>query len=159
MKEILHILETDARTTPAQIAVQTGRSEEEVADAIRQAERDGTILRYKTVVDWEKAGEEEVWALIEVRVAPQRDVGFDAVAERIYRFPEARSVYLGSGTYDLAVLVAGHTMQEVASFVAQRLASLESVQGTVTHFLLKRYKEDGVILAGEGKVDRLAISP
>ena len=103
------------------------------------------------MVNWEKVAEkEEVSAIIEIRVQPQREVGFDAVAERIYRFPEARTVYLVSGAYDLAVLVTGKTMQEVAGFVSQKLATLDSVQGTTTHFLLKRYKEDGEIL-GDGQ--------
>ena len=158
MKEILELLEKDARLTEEQIATMTGVPVSEVKEAIRKAEKDRTILKYKTVINWEKLGQEQVWALIEVRVQPQRDVGFDAIAERIYRFPEARSVYLVSGAYDLAVLVTARTMQEIASFVAQRLAPLESVLGTVTHFLLKRYKEDGEILQGEEKVRRLPLT-
>ena len=154
MKEILKILENEARTTPEQIATMLGRSVSDVEKAIKQAEGDRTIVKYKTMVNWEKTGREEVWALIEVKIQPQREVGFDAVAERIYRFPEARTVYLVSGTYDLAVLVTGKTMQEVAGFVSRKLATLESVQGTVTHFLLKRYKEDGEILEGEEKPKR-----
>jgi len=132
----------------------TGKPAAEVSKAIKKAEKDGTILKYKTIVNWEKAGNEQVSALIEVRVAPQRDVGFDSLAERIYRFPEARSVYLLSGAYDLLVLVAGKTMQEVAGFVTQKLALIEGVQGTTTHFLLKRYKEDGEILADGGETKR-----
>jgi len=154
IKEILKILENDARTTPAKIAAMTGKPAAEVSKAIKKAEKDGTILKYKTIVNWEKAGNEQVSALIEVRVAPQRDVGFDSLAERIYRFPEARSVYLLSGAYDLLVLVAGKTMQEVAGFVTQKLALIEGVQGTTTHFLLKRYKEDGEILADGGETKR-----
>ena len=92
--------------------------------------------------------------MIEVKITPQRDVGFDSIAERIYRFPQARSVYLLSGTYDLAVLAIGKTMHEVADFVAQKLAPIEGVQGTVTHFMLKRYKEDGEILEGKEEVKR-----
>jgi len=154
MKEIFRILEQDARKTPQQIATMTGIPLAQVKKAIKKAEGDRTILKYKTMVNWDKLGEEQVWALVEVKVLPQRDVGFDAIAERIYRFPEARSVYLISGTYDLAVQVAGKTMQQVASFVSEKLAPLESVQGTVTHFLLKRYKEDGEILEGAEKVQR-----
>ena len=154
MEDILTILEKDARTTPEQIAAMTGKPLLEVEEAIKQAENNRTIIQYKTMINWERTGREEVWALIEVKLQPQRDVGFDAVAERIYRFPEARSVYLISGTYDLSVLVRGRTMQEVAGFVAQKLAPLESVQGTVTHFLLKRYKEDGEVLEGEDKPKR-----
>ena len=148
LKDILKILENDARTTAKQIATMTGKPATEVSKIIKKAEKDGTILKYKTVINWEKTGEEQVSALIEVRVSPQRDVGFDALAERIYRFPEARSVYLLSGTYDLLVLVTGKTMNEVAEFVTHKLALIEGVQGTVTHFMLKRYKEDGEILEG-----------
>jgi DNA-binding Lrp family transcriptional regulator len=149
LKDILKILENDARTTAKQIASMTGKSADEVTKLIKKAEKDQTIIKYKTIVNWEKVGNEQVEALIEVRIAPQRDVGFDAIAERIYRFPQARSVYLLSGTYDLLVMVAGKTMQEVAEFVAQKLAPIEGVQGTVTHFMLKRFKEDGEILGGE----------
>jgi DNA-binding Lrp family transcriptional regulator len=124
----------------------TGRSVAQVKRAMKQAEKERAIVKYKTIINWEKLGEEQVQALIEVKIAPQRDVGFDSIAERIYRFPEARSVYLVSGTYDLAVLVVGSSMHEVAGFVTRKLAPLESVQGTVTHFLLKRYKEDGEVL-------------
>jgi len=159
MKEILRILERDARTTPQQIATMTGKPLAQVKRAIKKAEGDRTILKYKTVINWDKLREEQVRALVEVKVAPQRDVGFDAIAERIYRFPEARSVYLMSGTYDIAVLVEGSTMQEVAGFVAQKLAPLESVQGTVTHFLLKRYKEDGDILGVEERPKRVPLMP
>ncbi len=153
-KEILKILETDARTTTKQIANMTGIPAAEVAKIIKQAEKDRTILKYKTVINWDKVGEEQIWALIEVKITPQRDVGFDSIAERIYRFPQARTAYLVSGTYDLLVLVVGKTMHEVADFVAQKLAPIEGVQGTVTHFLLKRYKEDGEILAGKEEAKR-----
>ncbi len=148
LKEILKILEKDARTTSQQIASMTGASSDEVTRLIKKAESDRTILKYKTVINWEKVRDEQVWALIEVKITPQRDVGFNSIAERIYRFPEARSVYLVSGTYDLAVLVMGKTMHQIADFVAQKLAPIEGVQGTVTHFLLRRYKEDGEILEG-----------
>ncbi|MEE8472833.1 MAG: Lrp/AsnC family transcriptional regulator [Dehalococcoidia bacterium] len=160
MKDILRILERDARTSAARISTLTGRPLAEVKKAIKAAEAQRIILKYKAVVNWDKAGEEQVRALIEVKVAPQRDVGFDSVAERIYRFPEARSVYLVSGTYDLAVMVVGKTMHEVAAFVSEKLSPLESVQGTVTHFLLKPYKEDGDILeGGEEASKRLAVAP
>lgn len=159
MKEMLKILEKDARTTPEQIATMIGVSVNEVKKALKEAEKQGLILRYKTMVNWEKLGEELVMALIEVKVTPQRGVGFDAIAERVYRFPEARLVYLVSGTYDLAVLVVGKTMHEVAAFVAEKLAPLEFVQSTVTHFLLKRYKEDGEILDGKEGLERIPIMP
>lgn len=154
IKEILKILENDARTTTKQIATMTGATSAEVNKIIKQAEADRAILKYKTVINWEKVGEEQVWALIEVKVTPEKDVGFDSIAERIYRFPEARTVYLLSGTYDLLVLVVGNTEHEVADFVAQKVAPIEGIQGTVTHFVLKRYKEDGEILEGEEEVKR-----
>ncbi len=159
MNEILKILEEDARKTPQQIATMTGIPLSKVKETIKQAERDRTILRYKAMVNWDKLGDEQVTALVEVRLEPQRDVGFGAIAERIYRFPEARSVYLLSGTYDLAVFVTSKTMQEVASFVTQKLAPLDGVRGTVTHFLLKRYKEDGEILEGEERPKRVPLMP
>lgn len=159
MKQIFEALEKDARLTSEQISTMTGIPVAEVEKTIKKAERNRTILKYKTVVDWAKLGEEQVWALLEVKVIPQRDVGFDAIAERIYRFPEARSVYLASGTYDLAILVAGKTMQEVAVFVSEKLAPLETVQSTVTHFILKKYKEDGEIIEGGEGVKRLPVTP
>jgi DNA-binding Lrp family transcriptional regulator len=154
IKDILKILENDARTTAKQISTMTGTSSAEVTKLIKQAEKDRTILKYKTIINWDKVGEKQVWALIEVRVTPQRDVGFDSIAERIYRFSQARTVYLISGTYDLLVLVTGKTIHEVADFVSQKLAPIEGVQGTVTHFMLKRYKEDGEILEGKEEVKR-----
>jgi DNA-binding Lrp family transcriptional regulator len=154
IKEILKILEDEARTTTKQISTMTGTPNAEVARLIKKAEEDRTILKYKTIINWEKLGEEQVWALIEVKVTPQRDVGFDSTAERIYRFPQARTVYLVSGTYDLLVIVVGKNMHEVADFVSQKLAPIEGVEGTVTHFMLKRYKEDGEILEGKEGVRR-----
>lgn len=159
MKQIFEALEKDARLTPQQISTMTGIPVAEVEKAIKKAEKDRAILKYKTAIDWSKLGEEQVWALVEVKVAPQRDVGFDAIAERIYRFPQARSVYLVSGTYDVAILVMGKTMQEVAVFVSEKLAPLDTVQSTVTHFILKRYKDDGEILGGGEGVKRLPITP
>ncbi|HEX78735.1 MAG TPA: Lrp/AsnC family transcriptional regulator [Dehalococcoidia bacterium] len=151
LNEILKILEEDARTTTKQIATMTGSTEGDVKKLIKKAEEDKVILKYKTLVNWDKVGDEHVWALIEVKITPQRDVGFDSIAERIYRFPQARTVYLVSGTYDLAVLIMGNSMHEIADFVTQKIAPIEGVRGTTTHFLLKRYKEDGEILdGGEG---------
>lgn len=154
LKDILKILENDARTTVEQIATMAGTPSSEVTRQIKQAEKDRTILKYKTIINWDKIENEQVSALIEVKVTPQRDVGFDAIAERIYRFPQARTVYLVSGTYDLLILVTGKTMHEVADFVAQKLAPIEGVQGTITHFLLKRYKEDNEILGEKEEVKR-----
>ena len=151
MLDVLQILEQDPRVTPDRIATMSGRPVEEVEAIIRRAEAERIILRYKTQINWEKAGVEQVQALIEVKVVPQREVGFDTVAARIARFPETRSVHLVSGTFDLAVVVTGKTMKDIASFVSERLATLEWVQGTTTHFLLKTYKEDGEVLAFKPK--------
>jgi DNA-binding Lrp family transcriptional regulator len=154
LSEILRILENDARTSTKQIAAMTGISTAEVSKLLKQAQKDRVILKYKAVVNWDKVADERVWALIDVKVTPQKDVGFDAIAERVYRFPQARSVYLASGEYDLAVLVVGKTEHEVADFVSQKLATIEGVQGTATHFILKRYKEDGEILAEMAEIKR-----
>jgi DNA-binding Lrp family transcriptional regulator len=159
MEELLQLLADDARLTSAQIAERTGRAEQEVKAAIKQLEREGVIRRYKTVVDWEKAGVEHVYGFIEVRVSPERGVGFDAVAERIMGFPEVHSLYLMSGTYDLLVVVQGKTMREVAFFVAEKLAPLEHVLSTASHFVLKRYKVDGDVLAERAEVKRLPVTP
>lgn len=157
---VLHILEGDARTPAASIAAQTGASEAEVAAVIVAAEKEGLIRSYRTRVDWERAGEPRVFAFIDVSAQPERGAGYDRIAERIYRFPEVHSVYLVSGTQDLRVVVEGLTIQEVANFVAERLATIEGVKGTQTHFLLKKYKEDGVLFAGgENEDRRLAVSP
>jgi len=156
-KDILKILENDARATVKQIATMTGTPAAEVTSIIKQAEKERTILKYKTVINWDRLGEEEVWALIEVKITPQRDVGFDSIAERIYRFPQVRTAYLLSGTYDLLVIATGKTMHEVADFVAQKLAPIDGVQGTVTHFVLKRYKEDGELLDGKEEAKRQTV--
>ena len=154
IKDILKILENDARTTTEQIAAMTGTPTAEVVKLIKQAEKDRTILKYKTVINWDKVEDEQVWALIEVKITPQKDVGLDSIAEHIYRFPPVRSAYLASGTYDLLLVVVGKSEHEVANFVSQKLAPVEGVQGTVTHFVLKRYKEDGEILEGKEEVKR-----
>ena len=154
LKDILKILESDARTTTKQISTMTGTPRAEVAKLIKQAEENRIILKYKTAINWEKVGEEQVWALIEVKVTPEPDAGFDSVAERIYLFPQVRSAYLASGTYDLLLVVVDKTEHEVADFVSQKLSHIEGIQGTVTHFVLKHYKEDGEILEGEEEVKR-----
>jgi DNA-binding Lrp family transcriptional regulator len=160
MKEVFEILEQNARATPEQISTMVDKPVSEVEKIIKQAEKDRTILKYRTIIDWPKLGHEDVWALIEVRVTPQRDVGFDAIAERIYQFPEVYSAYLVSGTYELAMLVRGKHMQEISSFVTEKLAPLEQVQSTVTHFLLKRYKENGETFHLPKEINkRLPITP
>ncbi len=154
LKEILKILQDNARTTTKQISAMTGTPGTEVTRLIKQAEKDRTILKYKAIVDWDKVGNEQVLALIEVKVTPQKDVGFDSIAERIYRFPQTRTVFLISGTYDLFVMAVGKTNHEIADFVSQKLSHIEGVQGTVTQFVLKRYKEDGEIIEGKEEVKR-----
>ncbi|MFC1592876.1 Lrp/AsnC family transcriptional regulator [Candidatus Omnitrophota bacterium] len=154
LKEILKILENEARTTAKQISTMTSMSSAEVTKFIREAEENHIILKYKAVINWDRVEDEQVWALIEVKVTPEPDAGFDHVAERISRFPQVRSAYLASGTYDLLLVVLGKNEHEVADFVSQKLAHIEGVQGTVTHFMLKRYKEDGEILGGGEEVKR-----
>jgi DNA-binding Lrp family transcriptional regulator len=153
-KEILKILENDARITAKKISTITGTPATEVSKSIKQAEKDRTILKYKTIINWDKVENERVWALIEVKLTPEKDVGFDSVAERIYRFPQTHTVYLVSGTYDLFVLVTGKTNHEIADFVSQKLSHIEGVQATVTQFVLKRYKEDGEIIEEKEEVKR-----
>jgi DNA-binding Lrp family transcriptional regulator len=154
LKEVLKILEDDARITPQQIATMTGRNTGEIDKVIKQAEKDRVILKYRTVVNWDRVEDEQVWALIEVRVTPEPEAGFDSIAERIARYHQVRSLFLASGTYDLLLVVVDSSEHKVADFVSQNLAHLEGVQGTVTHFVLKRYKEEGEILEGGEAVKR-----
>ena len=152
MDTLLKILEDDATLTPAQLAVMLGKEESNVKAAIRDHEKNGVILGYKTMVDWDKTDREYVTAMIEVKITPQRDRGFDRIAEKIYRYPEVQSVYLMSGSYDLCLIIEGRTMKEVSYFVAQKLAPIESVISTATHFVLRKYKDKGVIY-GAPEVD------
>jgi len=160
MEEILEILEKDGRVTPEEIAKMLKIKPQEVKAAIKKYEKEGVILKYKAVVnkDLVKSEDSSVRALIEVSIVPQKDVGFDKLAERIYSFPEVSSCYLISGTYDLLVIVEGRNIHTVSSFVAEKLSCLENVRGTTTHFLLKKYKEDGVILKHREENKRIAIS-
>ena len=160
MKEILEILSSDARITPEEIAKLTGKNVSAVRAAIKQYEKDGIIVKYKAVInqDLVKEANSFVRALIEVSVTPQKDVGFDYVAERIYSFPEVVSCYLVSGTYDLLIIVEGENIQTVANFVASKLSPMENVRGTTTHFLLKKYKEDGHVFKKANQRKRLNIS-
>ena len=156
---ILEILQEDARTPVSSVAAMCGIAENEAAQAISELERTGVILRYPAMINWDKVERDCVEALIEVRVTPQRDAGFDEIAERIYRFDEVSNVYLMSGAYDLMVLVKGRTIKELALFVSEKLSTLEHVLSTATHFVLKKYKMDGVILTGASTDDRLQVSP
>jgi DNA-binding Lrp family transcriptional regulator len=159
MREILKVLERNAHSTPKQIAALTGLPEETVQRQIAAWEADGVIRRYKTVIDWDKFGEERVFAFIDVKVTPARGVGFDDVAERIYRYPEVHSVYLVSGVQDLRCVVEGRNIKEIADFVAQKLSTIDRVNSTSTHFLLKKYKDDGDIFADAEPDHRLMVAP
>lgn len=154
MDKLLELLDSNPRLTNQQLSVMLGRSEKEVADQIAKWEREGVIRGYKAVVDWEKTDRPYVTALIELRVTPKRDFGFDSIAETIMRFNEVESVYLMSGGYDLAVIVSGSTFKDIAMFVAKRLSTLDSVISTATHFVLQRYKDSGIILRDEEKDER-----
>ena len=145
MDTLLKILEDDATLTPAQLAVMLNKEEGDIKKLIEQYEADGVILGYKTIIDWDKTDREYVTAMIEVKMTPQRDRGFDRIAEKIYNYPEVQSVYLMSGGYDLCLIIEGRTMKEVAYFVAKKLAPVEYVTATATHFVLKTYKDKGVI--------------
>lgn len=142
---LLQLLENDATLTPAQLAAMLDTTVEQVTAEIAELERERVILGYKTIVDWDRTHREAVTALIEVKVTPQRGDGFDRIARRIYQYDEVESVYLMSGSFDLSVIISGRTLKEVALFVGQKLAPLEDVTGTATHFILKKYKEKHLI--------------
>ena len=143
--EFLTLLENDARLTPEQLSTMLDKDVGDISAMMTTYERDGVILGYKTLIDWDKTDREYVTALIELKVAPQRDRGFDRVAEKIYNYPEVKSLYLMSGSFDLAVFIEGRTMKEVAYFVAQKLAPMEYIVATATHFVLRKYKDKGVV--------------
>ena len=143
--ELLKILENDSRLTYEQIGVMLDKTPEEVKEEIAELEKSGVILGYKTLIDWEKTERESVSAMIDVKLTPQRDRGFDRVAEKIYNYPEVKAVSLMSGGYDLSVLIEGKTMKEVAFFVSQKLATIDAVTSTATHFVLHKYKDTGVV--------------
>ena len=146
MKDLLQLLEDDCTLTHAQLAAMTGSTEDEVAAAVAQYEKDRVILGYKTIIDWDRTHRESVTALIEVSVTPQRGEGFDRIAQRVYQYEEVESVYLMSGgAYDLTVIISGRTLKEIAHFVGEKLAPIEGVTGTATHFILKKYKEKHLI--------------
>lgn len=156
--QLLQLLQQDCRLPLEQLATMTGETLETVAESIGEMEKSGVILRYSPIINWDKTDRERVEAMIEVRVTPQREQGFDAVAKRIYRFDEVKSVYLMSGAYDLLLLVEAHTLKELAFFVSTKLSTLDTVTGTATHFVLKRYKSDGVIFEGDKDDKRLVVT-
>lgn len=146
MSDILKLLEKEQNMiSRASMAMKLGLSEEEVAAQIEKLEKDNVIVGYKTLINWDKTDHEVVNALIELKVTPQRGEGFDKIADKIYKYPQVTSLYLMSGAYDIAVMLNGTSMREVALFVAQKLAPMEEVLSTATHFVLKKYKEEGVV--------------
>jgi len=145
MKSMLELLENDSTLTAEQLAIMIGGDVEEIKSLIRSYEKDGVIVGYKTLIDWDKTDREFVSALIELKVEPQIDRGFDSIAERICNFPEVESVYLMSGGFDIAVMIEGKTLKEVAFFVAEKLSTMEGVTGTATHFVLRKYKDKNTI--------------
>ena len=157
--EILKDIEKNSRVNLGELAVMLGVEETDVANEMAEMEKEKIICGYHTLIDWDKAGVEMVTALIEVRVTPQRDRGFDRIAERIYNYPEVYAVYLISGSYDLLVTIEGRTLREAAQFVSDKLSPLESVLSTKTNFILKKYKDHGTIMAEKEKDERMLMTP
>ncbi|AZP03897.1 Lrp/AsnC family transcriptional regulator [Jeotgalibaca ciconiae] len=158
-ENILKIIEKDSRLTPEEIAIMLGLEADEVAEAIKEMENRKVICGYHTLVNWEKAEDDEVSAVIELKVNPQRGSGFDKIAERVYQYPEVEAVYLMSGAYDLLVEMRKAPMKDIASFVARRLSTIEEVQSTATHFILKRYKDHGTLFVDDDEDKRMVVSP
>ncbi len=158
-EKILAILEKNARIDLKDLAVLLGESEAAVANAIADMEKEHVICGYHTLINWDNTSEEKVMALIEVKVTPQRGMGFDKIAERIYQYNEVNAVYLMSGAYDFTVFIEGKTMKEVALFVSSKLSTLDSVLSTATHFVLKKYKDHGTALVEEIRDERMPVSP
>ncbi len=145
MIELLKLLENDARLSHEQLALMLGKEVGDIKKMIEEYEKDGVILGYHTEIDWDKTNREYVSAMIELKITPQRDKGFDHIAEKIYNYPEVESLYLMSGGFDLAVFIKGKTMREVAFFVAEKLSTIEDVISTSTHFMLRKYKDNNII--------------
>ena len=158
-KQILSYLEKNSKMDPKEIAILLGTEPDVVENEIRKMEEEKIICGYHTMIDWDKTSSEMVTALIEVRVTPQRGQGFDSIAERIYKYPEVRSVYLISGGYDLMVILEGKTLKEVSQFVTDKLSTLDSVLSTATHFVLKKYKDHGTIFDQKIKDERMLVTP
>lgn len=158
MEDVLRILEQDSTRSNKNIARMLGISEAEVAEQISELEKKNVIVGYKTLINWDKTDREVVDAFIELKITPQRGEGFDKVAERIYKYPQVKTVYLMSGTHDLAVMIEGRTMKEVALFVAEKLAPMDSVISTSTSFVLKKYKQEGIVFEDNEKDIRQVIT-
>jgi DNA-binding Lrp family transcriptional regulator len=159
MRELLELLEHDAKRPVEELAAMLNKSEYEIESEVKKLEKDKVILSYNTLINWEKIGDDTVTSIIEVKVTPQREVGFDAIAERIFRFDEVRSVYLMSGNFDLLVIIEGKSLKEVSNFVATRLSTIDGVTSTNSTFMLKAYKKDGIIIDDHEKDRRLVVSP
>lgn len=157
--KVLDLLKEDARRTPALLSTLLGESEDMIKNAVAELEQDHVIVKYATVVNWSKIDDEKVTALIEVQITPERGRGFEGIAERIYLYPQVKSVYLMSGAYDLLVEVEGGNLREVANFVSEKLSPIDSVLSTKTNFILKKYKQDGIIFEDHQEDNRLMISP
>ena len=157
--EILRYLETNSRVNLAELGVLVGVDETTVANEIADMEKEKIICGYHTLIDWDKAGVESVTALIEVRVTPQRNQGFDRIAERIYNYPEVHAVYLISGGYDLLVTLEGKTLKEVSRFVSEKLSPIDAVISTATYFILKKYKDHGTVLVPKKESERMLVTP
>lgn len=158
-EKILTAIDKNSKLSAKDLAIMLGSSEEEVATILKQLEDEHIICGYPTLINWDKVQCERITALIEVKVIPQRGMGFDKIAERIYKFDEVQSVYLMSGGFDLTVIIEGKTMKDVANFVAAKLAPMEGIQSTATHFVLKKYKEHGLPLVQVKQDERMLISP
>ena len=158
-EKILTFIEKNSRVDLRDLAVMLGVDEASVANEIAEMEKEGIICGYHTLIDWEKTGEEKLTALIEVKVTPQRGLGFDKVAERIYNYAEVDSVYLISGGFDFMVMIEGKTMRDVAQFVSDKLSPLDSVLSTATHFVLKKYKDHGSMMVHKSKDERMLVTP
>ena len=158
-EKILAVMEKNSRIDIRDLAVLLGESEVSVANEIAQMEKEHIICGYHTLINWDNTSDEKVVALIEVKVTPQRGMGFDKIAERIYQYNEVNAVYLMSGAYDFTVFIEGRTMREVALFVSEKLSTLESVLSTATHFELKKYKDHGTVLVQEDQDERMLITP
>ena len=156
-KDILAILSTDARMSAKKIAVMLDVKEDEVADCIRKMEKEGVIVKYTAIVNDEKADDSVVSALIEVKVTPKKKEGFDGIAQQIASFPEVKSVYLMSGAYDLAVFIEDRSLQQVSRFVSERISTFDGVISTATHFILKKYKIEGVVTEKDDADLRLSV--
>ena len=159
-EKILAVIEKNSRIDLKELAILLGEEEVDVANAIAEMEKENIICGYHTLINWDNTSEEKVSALIEVRVTPQRGMGFDHIAERIYQYPEVHAVYLMSGAYDFTVILEGKSMRDVAQFVSEKLSTLDSVLSTATHFVLKKYKDNGTILTKKTNSDeRMLITP